>query len=126
MRDVDERVAAVQGRVRRIKRQRDRAAAGALGTLTVLVLACVVGIPLVGGQFDAVSSGSTLFGASSLFGPSAGGYVIVALITAVVVALVTVLCVRRGRSTEEEGLSKPVATAPCEANSSAETEGNSR
>ena len=45
MRDVDERVAAVRGRVRRIKRQRDRAAVGALGTGAVLVLACVAGMP---------------------------------------------------------------------------------
>lgn len=103
MRDVDERVAAVQGRVRRIKRQRDRTTAGALGTGAVLVLACVVGMPLAGGQFDAASGGSTLFGASSLFGPSAGGYVLVALVTAVVVALITTLCVSRRRpDTHEE------------------------
>lgn len=98
MRDVDERVAAVQGRVRRIKRQRDRAKAGAIGTLTVVVLVCAVGVPLVGGQFDASSGASTLFGASSLFGPSAGGYVLVALITAVVVALITAFCISRRRS----------------------------
>ena len=102
MRDVDERVAAVQGRVRRIKRKRERATVGALGTLTVLVLACVVGMPLAGGQFDVASGGSTLFGASSLFGPSVGGYVLVALVTAVVVALVTVLCVSRLRSGKEK------------------------
>ena len=102
MRDVDERVAAVQRRVRRIERQRDRATAGALGTLTVLVLACVMGMPLVGGQLGVASGGSALFGASSLFGPSVGGYVIVALVTAVVVALVTVLCVTHRRSAKEE------------------------
>ncbi len=103
MRDVDERVAAVQGRVRRMKRKRDRATVGALGTLTVIVLACAVGMPLVDGRFDAASGGATLFGASSLFGPSAGGYVLVAIVTAVVVALVTVLCVTRRRSGRDKG-----------------------
>ena len=102
MRDIDERVAAVQRRVRRIKRQRDRAAVGALGTLTALVLACEVGMPLVGGRYDVAPGASTLFGASSLFGPSAGGYVLVALITAVVVALVTALCMSRRRSGGEK------------------------
>ena len=127
MRDVDERVGAAQGRARRIKRQRDRATVGALGACSAIVFACVAGMPLVGGQFDAASGGSTLFGASSLFGPSAGGYVLVALVTAVLAVLVTVLCVMRCRSPKEkEGLSKPAATAPYEIDSSAETEGNSR
>ena len=98
MRDVDERVAAVQGRVRRIKRKRERIKTGAIGALSVLVIACVVGIPLVGGQFEAASGDSTLFGASSLFGPSAGGYVLVALVTAIVVAVFTALCISRRRS----------------------------
>ena len=103
MRDVDERVAAVQGRVRRMKRKRDRATVSALGACTMLVLACAVGMPLVDGRFDAASGGATLFGASSLFGPSVGGYVLVAIVTAVVVALVTVLCVTRRRSGREKG-----------------------
>lgn len=102
MRDVDERVAAVQGRARRIKRRRDRAIAGAVGACSVLVLACVVALPLVGGQITAGSGGSTLFGASSLFGPSIGGYVLVALVTAVVVALITVLCVTRRKKSDAQ------------------------
>jgi len=102
MRDVDERVAAVQGRVRRMKRTHDRVAMGALATSVVLVCVGLAGMPVASGRVAASHDGSYLFGASSLFGPSAGGYVLVAIVTAVVVALVTVLCVTRRRSSREK------------------------
>lgn len=102
MRDVDERVAAVQGRVRRMKRKRDRATVGVLATLSVVAVFCLVGVPLVSGQPTASSGGATLFGAASLFGPSAGGYVLVALVAAVAAVLITVFCMMRRRSTEEK------------------------
>ena len=116
MRDVDERVAAVHRRARRIKRQRDRATVGVLGTCVALVFACVVGMPLVGGQFSAASGSSTLFGASSLFGPSAGGYVLVALVTAVVVALVTALCIVRRPKQEDAEPMQPENPPNCKEN----------
>ena len=102
MRDVDERVAAVQGRVRRIKRKRERAVVGAVTACAVLACVGLVGMPIATGQVADLPGAATLFGASSLFGPSAGGYVLVALVTAVVVALVTVLCVTRSRSGKED------------------------
>ena len=111
MRDVDERVAAVRGRVRRIKQQRDRAVAGGIGALAVIVLACAVGMPLAGGQPGAAIGGSALFGASSLFGPSAGGYVLVALVTAVAVALITALCITRRRSGKEGADAREASSA---------------
>lgn len=112
MRDVDERVAAVQGRAWRIRRQRDRALAGALGACSAVILAFVVCMPLIGGQVSAASGGSTLFGASSLFGPSAGGYVLVALVTAVLAVLVTVLCVTRYRKSDIPADSEKKGTLP--------------
>ena len=102
MRDVDERVAAVQGRVRRIRRRRERVAVGAVSACVVLACVGLVGMPIVSGQVADLPGAATLFGASSLFGPSAGGYVLVALVTAVVVALVTVFCVTRSRAGKEE------------------------
>ena len=101
MRDVDERVAAVRGRVRKMRRTRDRSAVGALAACIALACVGLVGMPIASGQANAAHDGSYLFGASSLFGPSVGGYVLVAIITAVVVALVTVLCVTRWRSGKE-------------------------
>ena len=105
MRDVDERVVAVQRRVRRIKHKRDRAMIGVLGTCTVLVLVCVFSLPFMDKQF-AVSDAPTLLGSASLFGPSVGGYVLVALVTAVVVGLVTALFISRRKkndiSTDDE------------------------
>lgn len=95
MRDVDERVAAVRGRVRRMKRKRDRAAMGALATCALALVAILVGMPLMGERITIAPAGSTLFGASSLFGPSIGGYVIVALVAAVAAVLITVFCVTR-------------------------------
>ena len=101
MRDVDERVAAVQRRTRNMKRRRDRSIMGALATLTMFAFVGLMGLPVVSGQATAAPGASSLFGAASLFGPSAGGYVIVAVATAVVVALVTMLCVTRRRSGDE-------------------------
>lgn len=102
MRDVDERIAAVQGRVRRMKRKNDRVAVGALAACMVLACVGLVGMPVANGQAATSHDGSSLFGATSLFGPSIGGYVLVAIITAVVVALVTALFVMRRRSGGEK------------------------
>ena len=103
MRDVDERVAAVQGRVRRMKRKHDRAAVGALAFMSVLAFIGLMGMPIANGQTTAASEGSTLFGASSLFGPSIGGYVLVALVAAMVAVLITVFCLMRRKSSDADG-----------------------
>ena len=102
MRDVDERVAAVQRRARDMRRKRERSTKGAFAALTAFAFAGLMVLPVVNWQTTVTLDGASLFGAASLFGPSAGGYVIVALITAVVVALVTALCVTRRHSGEEK------------------------
>lgn len=102
MRTVAERVAAVRSRSRRLRRAR--------ANRMFAALTCLVALPLVGfaGRFvaegPAMSSAldGGLFGAASLFGPSVGGYVLVALVTAVLVALVTVVCVKRRRADGEK------------------------
>ena len=94
MRDVDERVAAVQGRVRLIRRKRDRSVACAVAACAVLAFVGLMGMPVVSGQLAATFEGSSLFGATSLFGASVGGYVLVALVAAVVAVAVTVFLMR--------------------------------
>ena len=104
MRSVDERVAAVRRRSARLRRRRsDRMLA---------VLVCIMVFPLVGlaGKVmtDALpapaESTSGLFGAASLFGSSAGGYVLVAVLAAVIAAAVTAILMlhRRSRNAKDE------------------------
>lgn len=102
MRDIDERVAAVQGRARQRKRKHDRNVAGAVATCAVLAFAGLMGMPVMSGQMISVANGSTLFGASSLFGASAGGYVLVAVAAAVVAVAVTVFLMRRLASSRND------------------------
>jgi len=73
--------------------------------MIAVVFVGLLGVFAVGEQAAIApgSGGSMLFGASSLFGPSIGGYVLVALVTAVVVALITALCISHRRSNRENG-----------------------
>ena len=100
MRDIDERVATVKRRAKTLRRRRER---GVLGIVTALALFFVVdlaGRTYSGGSASPVSSDGGLFGASSLFGPSIGGYVLVALVVAAAAVLVTVLVMARRRSND--------------------------
>ena len=105
MRSVDERCNAVRDRAVRIRRRRD----GLASTIvTLLVLFSVIDLAgRVAADGSAMlpqpSSTDDLFAAASLFGPSAGGYVLVAVATAVVVAIVTMLCVKHRLSSNKEG-----------------------
>ena len=100
MRTADERVAAVRRRSRRLRRRRsDRA---------LVTLACLMALPLVelvlryavGGSKLPDISDSDLFGATSLF----GGYVLVAVISFAVAALLTAfLMIRRYSASKEAG-----------------------
>jgi hypothetical protein len=102
MRSVDDRVVAVQKRTGKLRRERD---------VRVLVAAiCLAAFPIVGlvgrtasGEIPELPLPSEpLFGAASLFGSSAGGYVIVATISfAVAVALTVLLMLRRRSSTRD-------------------------
>ena len=104
MRSVGERCDAVRSRAWRLRRRRDGRAATVVAALSLFALVDLAGRAAVGGSSMPPPSAEDLFGASSLFGPSAGGYVLVAVVTAVVVTAVTTLCAKHRRSSgEREG-----------------------
>ena len=103
MRGVEERCAAVRGRARRLRRRRNGHMLVALVCLMAFPLAELVGRTAAVGMVELPVVDGRLFGAASLFGANVGGYVLVALITAVVVALVTVLYSGRQRSSKGRG-----------------------
>ena len=102
MRNVDERCAAVRGRTRRLRRKREGGVAAVVAALALFSLVDLVGRSASGGIASATPAGESLFGAASLFGPSVGGYVLVALVAAVIAVLITALCITRHRSGKED------------------------
>lgn len=118
MRSVDERCAAVRGRERRLRRRRNDRVLTILICLMALPLVDLVGRTATAGMAESPTAAGGLFGAASLFGSSIGGCAFVALITAVVVALITVLCVRRRRLGDDgEGFPGGAAHSTNETNS---------
>ena len=102
MRSVDERVAVVQRRSKRLRQHRNDRVLAALTFLLAFPLVDLVGRHAAGSIVPSLS-GSDLFGASSLFGPSIGGYVIVAVVAAAVAVLVvTFVSARRKAKYKEE------------------------
>ena len=96
MRTVDERVAAVRNRSARLRRKRSDRMLGAFACLMFLPLVSLAGGLATGSLPAPADSGAGLFGASSLLGSSAGGYVLVAVLAAAVaVALTAFLMMRR-------------------------------
>jgi len=98
VRSVDERCAAVRSRAKRLRRRRNDRVLAALVCLMVLPLIDLTGRAVAGGSQTPLPFADGLFGASSLFGPSVGGYVLVAVVDAVAVATVTVLLMLRRKS----------------------------
>ena len=102
MRSIDERVAAVQRRSKRLRQHRSDRVLAASVFLLAFLLVDLVGKHAAGGIAPFLSD-SDLFGASSLFGPSIGGYVIVAVIAAAAAVLVvTFVSARRKAKCKEE------------------------
>lgn len=106
MRNVDERCAAVRGRTRRLKRKREGGTAAVVAALALFSLVDLAGRSASNGFATAAASDGGLFGTASLFGPSIGGYVLVALVAAVVAVLVTVFFTMR-RPKDDDGEGKP-------------------
>lgn len=102
MRTLDERVVAVRSRSKRLRQRRRDHAFAALACLAIIPLLCLAGRGVVIGSPTATGSGGELFGAASLFGSSAGGYVLVAVLAATVAVAVTVLIMARKRRHGEE------------------------
>ena len=111
MRSVDERCSAVRGRSRRLWHRRDRRVAAAVAAFAIIAFVDLANRTIVGDGSMPLPSVNTLFGASSLYGPSAGGYALVALVAAVVAVSVTSFCMMYRKSSdaadEEAGNSTP-------------------
>lgn len=101
MRTVDERVVAVRRRTRRLRRRRADLILAAPLCLVALLLIDLAGGYATGSRPASPVPGTGLFGASSLFGPSAGGYVLVAVMSFAMAVLVTVLLMMRKRSKKD-------------------------
>lgn len=102
MHTVDERISAVLRRSKRLRRRRSNHALIALICLMTLPLIDVAGRHAMSNLPMPVAPGIELLGASSMFGPSVGGYVLVALATAVIAVTVTALVVMRRRTKQED------------------------
>lgn len=108
MRTVDERIAAVRSRSRRLRRKRSNLMLSAPLCLVALLLVGFAGGYAMYGEATNIEPGTGLFGASSLLGPSAGGYVLVAVVSFAVAVLITAIVMLRKRSAgnaehEEDG-----------------------
>ena len=95
MRNVDERCAAVRNREKRLRRRRDGVTLAAIMCLTLIPLIDLVGRSASDGIILPFSSNEGLFGASLLFGPDAGGYVLVAVAAAAIAVEITALLMTR-------------------------------
>ena len=104
MRTVDERVAVVRSRSARLRRRRSDRMLGAFACLMLLPLVGLAGSLAMGSLPVPADSDAGLFGAASLLGSSAGGYVLVAVLAAAIAVAVTVLLTMRhsARSEAEE------------------------
>lgn len=101
MRSIDERVVAVQRRSKRLKHHRFDRVLAALVFLLAFPLVDLAGRHATS-DFVPSASDLGLFGASSLFGPSIGGYVLVAVVAAVVAGLVVMLLTARRNAKHDE------------------------
>lgn len=91
-------------RMDRVFRRASRMRSRHYRTMLPVFTACAVllGVGLVGaigafGGFGSLVSVGGLYGASSLMGSEIGGYVIVALLSAALAVVVTLICVMRSR-----------------------------
>ena len=102
MRTVDERVSAVNSRSKRLRRKRNDRLLGILACLMALPLVVLTGGYATGAFELSQPQDGGLFGASSLLGSSAGGYVLVAVLAAAIAVTVTVFIMLRRRRQEED------------------------
>lgn len=101
MRSTDERVMAVRSRSRKLRRKRDSRLLVTLLFVVALPLVDLAGRTVAGGLPTPSGADAALFGTSSLFGSSAGGYVLVAVLAAAIAVAVTVFLMMRRKSTSE-------------------------
>ncbi len=102
MRTADERIAAVHSRSRRLRRRRGDRVLVAFVVPAAFLFVGITGTCAMGDSMDAGASGGGLFGATSLLGASAGGYVLVAAVSFAVAVLLTVFLMTRRHSARKE------------------------
>lgn len=94
MYDTNERVAQVKERAMRIRRKKGKRAIRGLSTLCLALCCCLVGVlGEVSGGFRSAAEVQGMTGAT-LLSESAGGYVLVAVISFLVAVVFTLLCVK--------------------------------
>lgn len=93
MRTAEERIRLLHQRADGLKRRRDRRIIKGLGTLSVCLCVCLTAciVRLTGMTHVAESGGFT---GASLLSDSAGGYVLVAVLSFAAAVIITVLCLR--------------------------------
>ena len=94
MYDTNERIAQVKERAMRIRRKKGKRAIRGLSTLCLALCCCLVGVlGEVSGGFRSAAEVQGMTGAT-LLSESAGGYVLVAVISFLVAVVFTLLCVK--------------------------------
>ena len=113
MRSVDERVAAVLRREKRLRKRRDGASLTIVAVITLLPFVGFAKITVSNTSAAPSPSGGGLFGASLLYGSNVGGYILVALASCAVAVLVTAFLMMRRQphddadATDRDGESHP-------------------
>ncbi len=101
MRNTDERMALVTARTAALTREQERRTFAGLSALsTVLLSALLIVIGRFSGAGHGLSPGELT--GSSLLGESAGGYVLVAVLSFAAAVAITVLCFRYRSSKEKQ------------------------
>ena len=110
MRNTDERMALVTARTAALTREQERRISAGLSALSTVMLSALV---LVIGWFSGAGHGLSpgeLTG-SSLLGESAGGYVLVAVLSFAAAVAITVLCLRYRQKQEKQTREKETHTS---------------
>ena len=102
MRSVDDRVAAVRNRTKKLRRRRNGKIPAVLACLMALPLVDLAGRTAAGGSTAFPAEGIFLFGSTSLFGSSVGGYVLVALASFVIAVAITLIVLKRRKIKTDE------------------------
>lgn len=93
MRNEEQRIKTMHELAYKIKRKSEKAVLKALGTVSVLLFAVLIGwLYAVDGNLHQVSGNG--FTGNSMLSADIGGYVLVAVISFIAAVLITILCIR--------------------------------
>lgn len=93
MRNEEQRIKTMHELAYKIKRKSEKAVLKALGTVSVLLFAVLIGwLYVVDGNFHKVSE--TCFTGNSMLSADIGGYVLVAVGSFILAVVVTIICIK--------------------------------